>query len=388
MEHIVWSIGHPILLNDIIRAQNCSLYNSKGNKYIDLESGVWCTSIGHCNPRINGVISSQIEKICHTGFNYCNPVIEETAKTVLEITNLSNGKCEFLNSGSEAVEYCVRVAKTIHEDAKFLTFSDSYFGAYGDATKKESKDWIRYNWMDCSCNSHGEGCIGECDEFNSIPFDQIKTFLFEPGSSSGLVRFPSKKLIETIGRKIKENNGSFVVNEVTTGVGRTGKWFGYQHYNIQPDMVAIGKGIGNGYPVSVAALSEITAKLLKSKPFVYSQSHQNDPLGAAIVKEVIATITDEKLLDRCNFLGNKIVNYINQLIKTNSHIKLIRGRGLMYIIEFTKDAELIRNELLKSGFIVAKRPGYEIIRIDPALTIDEQDVDAFLDSLKSIVDSL
>jgi len=181
MKHIIWSIGHNLEIKDIVKAENCYLYDSDGKRYIDLESGVWCTSVGHCNPRINDVIQSQINKISHTGFCYGNPIIEETAQKILKISNLKEGKCEFLCSGSEAVEYGMRVAKTITHKPLTLTFSDSYFGAYGEASKRDKNSWHIYNWLECSCNSKQGDCTGECSEFNNIPFEQIGIFLFEPG---------------------------------------------------------------------------------------------------------------------------------------------------------------------------------------------------------------
>jgi acetylornithine aminotransferase len=333
-------------------------------------------------------MTSQLKKVIHTGFNYCNPVLETAAGRVLEITNFPDGRCEFLCSGSEAVEFCVRAAKAIKPDAMLLTFSDSYFGAYGEAARQDSKEWYRYNWHDCTCETCGEGCCGECREFSKIPFDKIGIFLFEPGSSSGLVDFPSEKLIESISKKIRENNGLILINEVTTGAGRTGKWFGFQHYDLEPDMIAIGKGIGNGYPVSVAAISGKAAGLLENHHFHYSQSHQNDPLGATIVNEVIATISDENLVERSRYLGEKIMTGLGSMKKSGSILKEIRGRGLMIAMEFTGDAGLVQKELIRRGFIVAKRSGHEVLRIDPALTITEKDIDAFLYSLNEIVTDL
>ncbi len=385
MKHIIWSIGHNIELHDIVKAENCHLYDSKGNKYIDLESGVWCTSVGHCNQRVNNVIQSQINKISHTGFCYANPIIENTAQKILQITNLNKGKCEFICSGSEAVEYGMRVAKTITDKPLSLTFSDSYFGAYGEASKRDNDKWHIYNWLECSCNNENGDCIGECSEFHKIPFEQIGIFLFEPGSSSGLVRFPSQKLIDKIIKRIKSDNGIIIINEITTGIGRTGKWFGFQHYNIDPDIVAIGKGIGNGYPVSATAVSNNVAKSLENKQYLYSQSHQNDPLGALIAGEVIDTITDGHLLERSEKLGKLIVRRLNNLKNTNSIIKAIRGRGLMIAIELTKQAERIHKELLNHGFILVKRSGVEVLRMDPALTIEEQDIELFLEIFEEII---
>lgn len=418
MENLIWSTGHELIINDIVKARNCELSDSAGNRYIDMESGVWCTGVGHCNPRINSVMISQLKKITHTGFNYCNPVLETAALRVLEVTGLPGGKCEFLCSGSEAVEYCIRAAKTIKPDAMVLTFSDSYFGAYGEAARQDSKEWYRYNRHECTCNTCGEGsrgvgsrsegcddensgnegsrsddsrsegCCGECVGFSKIPFDKIGIFLFEPGSSSGLVRFPSGKLIGKICEKIRENNGLIIINEVTTGAGRTGKWFGFQHYDLNPDMIAMGKGIGNGYPVSVAAFSIRAAELLEKHHFHYSQSHQNDPLGATVVTEVIATINEENLVERSRKLGEKLMNGLDKLRKPGSILKEIRGRGLMIALEFTRDAERVQKELVKRGFMVAKRSGHEVLRTDPALTIKEKDIDEFMFNLNQIVTNL
>ncbi len=185
-----------------------------------------------------------------------------------------------------------------------------------------------------------------------------------------------------------ENKGLVFINEITTGVGRTGKWFGFQHYYLNPDMVAIGKGIGNGYPVSVAALSNRVSGLLEKEAFLYAQSHQNDPLGASLALEVIHTIIDENLLDRSCRLGEKLQSGLNEIKKEYSLIKEIRGRGLMIAVEFTGQAKYIHAELLKRGFIVAKRSGHEVLRIDPSLTVKETEIDLFLKNLVEIVKEL
>ncbi len=377
MENIIWSIGHKLQIKDIVKAENCYLFDSKGNKYIDLESGVWCTSIGHSNPLINDVIKAQLDKISHSGFCYSNPILDKTAEKVLEITGLRGGKCEFICSGSEAVEYGMRVAKALADKPMTLTFADSYFGCYGEATKREGSDWHIHNWLECSCHSD-IGCTGECDEFKSIPFEKIGIFLFEPGSSSGLVRFPSQQLIEKIVKRVQSDGGLIHVNEITTGIGRTGKWFGFQHYNIQPDIIAIGKGVGNGYPVSIAVISEAVAKKLAKSNFLYSQSHQNDPLGATVAGAVIDTIAKQNLLEQATGLETKIKTRLNELKKKHQIIKEIRGRGLMLVIELTQQADLVHQELLKNGFILVKRWGVEVLRMDPALTVEEKDIENFL----------
>jgi acetylornithine aminotransferase len=385
MKHIIWSTGHKLRFDNIVDSENCFLYNTHGNKFIDMESGVWCTSVGHNNKRINNVIASQINRITHTGFCYCSPQIEETAKMVLEIAGINDGKCEFLSSGSEAIEFGMRAARTITDKPLALTFSDSYFGAYGDASSKDKSNWYLYNWMECSCGANGKGCIGECESFRNIPFEKIGIFLFEPGSSSGLVRFPTFELVSKICARIKDNDGIVMANEITTGTGRTGKWFGYQHYNFVPDIVAIGKGIGNGYPVSIVAVSQKVAEKIEVSGFKYSQSHQNDPLGAFIADEVISIISDEGLLEKCCQHGTYLKEKILEMKSETSLLKEVRGRGLMIAIELKKNSQEVYENLLEQGFIVAKRPNSEVLRLDPALTIEKSTLDLFLKAFKDLL---
>jgi len=383
MRNIIWSIGYNLKINNIVKAENCYLYDSSGKQYLDLESGVWCTNVGHCNSEVNETIKTQIDKIIHTGYCYANPIIEIAAKKILQLVNMEGGKCEFICSGSEAVEYGMRISKAITKQPLTLAFSDSYFGAYGMAQKRDEKEWVIYDWQNCSCDS--DICVGECKEFKNLPFDKIGVFLFEPGSSSGLIRFPSKSIITKISNKIKNNNGIVVVNEITTGVGRTGKWFGFQHYDLEPDIVAIGKGIGNGYPVSVTMISKEVSKKLEKVHFLYAQSHQNDPLGASVANKVVDIILERDLIDRSCKLGKTIIDKLNVLKSNSSLIKEVRGRGLMIAIELYENASFIQNKLFEAGFILTKRNNSEILRIDPALTIEEKDLDRFLERVTELL---
>jgi acetylornithine/N-succinyldiaminopimelate aminotransferase len=386
MKNIIWSTGHELKIDNIVDSDNCFLFDSNGKRFVDLESGVWCTNVGHNNKRVTNIISTQVNKIIHTGFCYCHPQIELTARKILDITGIKEGKCEFLCSGSEAVEFGMRIARVVSDKPRALTFSDSYFGAYGDAAQKCESSWQVYNWLDCACSRKKEGCIGDCVDFQKIPFHEIGIFLFEPGSSSGLVRFPSQELISKIIKKIRENSGIVIANEITTGIGRTGKWFGFQHYNFTPDIVAMGKGIGNGYPVSVTAISnEISAKL-EQKKFLYAQSHQNDPLGAFVAYEVVSIIEEDNLLQQSQNKGEYLLGKLLQLKNENANIKDVRGRGLMIAIEMTNIAMYVYEELLRRGLIVAKRPNANVLRLDPALTIEYSTIDMFLDNFRNIME--
>jgi len=298
MKNILNCIGHELLYRDIVRAENCLLYDSLGNDYLDMESGVWCTSIGHSHPRVVNVISRQAAEIMHTGYCYVNPIVETTAEKVLAITGLENGKTLFLNSGSEAVDLAIRIGKHVTGRKRMLTMSDSFLSSYGSFENKD--EWLFWDWLNNKTMS-------------DIPFSEIAAFVFEPGSSSGFVRFPPAELITAIIDAIRSNGGIVICNEITTGMGRTGRWFGYNHYDVLPDIVAIGKGLGNGYPVSCVACSEDISKKIDYETFHYSQSHQNDPLGARVASEVIDVLETERLITAAEKKGEIIKSELNRI---------------------------------------------------------------------------
>jgi acetylornithine/N-succinyldiaminopimelate aminotransferase len=390
LSHLFWYPGNELILDDIVRAENCHLYDARGRRYVDLESGVWCTSIGHGHPRILRVLAEQSAQIGHTGFCYSNPLVEEAAREVLALLGLDGGRVVFLCSGSEDVEYGVRVTQSVIDRPLLMTMADSYFGAYGSANRKDENEWFCFDWAGCVDCPAARECSQSCPRWATVPLDRIGGFLFEPGSSSGLVRFPPPKLITRIVTAMQESGGLVLVNEVTTGVGRTGVWFGYQHYGIAPDIVALGKGIGNGYPVSVTAMAPGVVSRLGERPVKYAQSHQNDPLGAAVAVEVIRVIRDGKLIERGRELAAVLGTGLKTMQARTGRIREIRQRGLLIAIELVDDTATsltirTHRELVRRGFVLGRRPGVSVLRCDPSLTIDRADIEGFLETMEDVL---
>jgi acetylornithine/N-succinyldiaminopimelate aminotransferase len=390
MTGVIWYPGHEVLLRDVVRAEGCYLYDSTGKRYLDLESGVWCTSIGHGDPRILKTLGEQAARIAHNGFIYMSPVVEESASEILALLGFGGGDLVFLCSGSEAVEYGVRVTRMITRSPLLMTMADSYFGAYGSAWRRDEAEWFSFDWTACAACPDGRTCDSDCEHWASIPFGRIGGFLFEPGSSSGLVRFPPVKLIRAVVDTVHRADGMVQVNEVTTGIGRTGKWFGYQHYDIAPDIVSMGKGVGNGYPVSVTAFRPGVIDRLSGRSVMYAQSHQNDPLGAAVAREVIRVIGQDDLVARSAEIGGYLKSGLDAIKDRTGRIREVRGRGLLVAIEMEDGPEetLTRNtlrDLLRRGHVLARRSGFGVLRVDPPLSIDREDIEGFLETFEQVL---
>ncbi len=385
MDNILDCTGHKLKIPNIVKSDGIYLFDADEKRYMDLESGVWCTALGHKNQRINKAIKDQVEKIMHVGFCYSSEIVDKAAKSLLTIANFNDGKCVFLSSGSETIEFLRQISKTLAaKEYKTLTLHDAYLGSYS-STMNRGENWHSFNWEKCAICPGRDSCDSSCEALQHIPHD-ISEFIFEPGSASGFVRFPPRGLIQNIVTIVRKNNGKVIANEVTTGIGRTGKWFGYQHYDIEPDMIAIGKGIGNGYPVSAALVNQETANELQQSTFGYMQGHQNDPLGAAVVREVIQTIIDENLIDNAQKNGEIFFAQLKALVD-GKNITGIRGRGLMFAIDLASEVITgeIYDDLIERGYIVCNRGSF--LRIDPPLTISNSQFSEFVDALASIVSS-
>jgi len=393
MSHVLRCSGYEIVKTDMVRGRDCYLYDVHDRRYVDFEAGVWCTALGHNHWRVNQTIRTQIEQIIHLGYRYTNGLVEEAAVEVLNTVALSDGKCIFLSSGSEAVEFGVQIARRITGQPLLLTLSDSYLAAYGSAGRKSLEEWYCFDWSVCVACPHSDECDPQCSHLREIPFERIGGLVFEPGNTSGLVKLPPKQLVQTLVSMVKQQHGLVVVDEVTTGLGRTGAWYGFQHYALQPDIIALGKGLGNGYPVSAVVMTHDIADRLDNSAFRYAQSHQNDPLGCAIAKEVVTVIGEDGLVERSNRVGTYFLHELEHLEKRHDIVKEVRGRGFMIAMEFESNDEhfsltSVYHELLERGFLVGYKPAANLLRFYPALTIREEDIAQLLENLDHILEVL
>ncbi len=382
MDSVLNCTGHKLKLADIVGGDGAWLVDGAGKRYLDLESGVWCTPLGHGHARVNAAIARQTGSIAHAGFCYSSFIVEEAADAVLSIAGLTGGQCVFLCSGSEAIELARQICRYVTKKPVTLCLHDAYLGSFSAATER-GEGWHQFDWRDCASCPDREDCKRDCPKLAEIPGD-ISTFVFEPGSAAGFARFPPAALIRNIVEVVRGQGGKILVNDVTTGMGRTGEWFGYNHYPIEPDLVAIGKGLGNGYPVSALALNRETAGALEGGDFKYMQSHQNDPLGAAVALAVIGALADEGLIERAAGLGATFLGLL-QGLAASERITAVRGRGMMMAIDFADRAvcDAIYDRLLELGYIVGNRGG--TFRIDPPLNIEEADFRAFVEAFGGLL---
>ncbi|NPD87732.1 MAG: aspartate aminotransferase family protein [Asgard group archaeon] len=376
------------------------VWDTNGKKYLDCESGMWCVNLGHNHPKTVEAIKDQADKIWHRNKMFLTPATLEAAERLLNFLPNDYDKITFLNSGSEAMEFSISFAKKVTKREKVLSLQDSYLGAYGQSkessftSSKQSKLKIRYpicDKTDCDCLEKHKESIDFIFKTNK---DEIACFVLEPIMVSGGIFKPCASFIQYICEKTKNVGGLVVIDEVTTGFGRTGKKFGYEIFEITPDVIVLGKALGNGYPVSAVITQSQFETKCSSSELYYAQSHQLDPLGAAIVNSVIDVFAEEKILENIQSKINLLDSFFRSL--THPCIKEVRSFGMIFAIQIKSSSNMtteeiiytIKNKLLQEGIIIGYSTQKELIRLLPPLTIKEEEIKILKKKMLKVLSSI
>lgn len=365
---------HPVLKTDFVRAEGCTLYDAQGRGFLDWESGVWCTGLGHGHPRITEALSRQAGQVMHLGLRYQSPVTEEAAAELLALAGLAGGRAVFLTSGSEAVNLALHLARLATHKTRFVCLDPTFLASYGEGAGQAGSHW-----------THVDRDATGLDP--TMDWDPVSAFVLEPGSACGSVQFPSEGLVGRIADKVQGRGGLVVVDDVVTGLGRSGQWFGFNHFDTRPDIIALGKGLGNGYPVSAVLASHQVAQAVEAAAPHYIQSHQNDPLGCAVALEVVHTLREEGLVDRSRRVGQVLLDKLTALQTRCPALREVRGRGLMVAAELHEPiaADQVFDRMLDLGFLIGCSPSFHLVRFMPPLNIPIQEVDRLLDALEAVL---
>lgn len=368
MEHILAT--HLIAPVEITAASGLHLYDRNGGKYVDFEAGMWCMALGYGHPRISACLAEQAAEVMHLGPIFTNSLTDRAAEALLSRTPHPDGRALFLSSGSEAVEMGIRLARLVTQRQTLLTVKGSYLGAFGAAAQSPGTGWTHVDLAPCQTCDHAS-CTAECPVLKNLDARQFAAFVLEPVLASGGIHVPPSAPIRYLADAVQAAGGLLVVDEVTTGLGRTGTWWGYEHHGVAPDVIACGKGLGNGYPVSAVAVSAPVADAVGRTGFRYAQSHQNDPLAAAIAYEVLSVLAEEGLVERAAAIGTVLGNELQALkARCPEQVVEARGIGLMWGLEVKPGlAEAVWERTLLKGYHMGIKAPLSLLRFLPPLTV-------------------
>jgi 4-aminobutyrate aminotransferase-like enzyme len=397
----------PIIpFSDIIisHGKGSYIFDIFGEKYLDLNSGQFCTIFGHSNKRLLFRINKLSSKIIHTASNILTEDVLSCAKNIHRISGDMNAYSIILSTGAESVEFCLRYAKYIQNKTGIVCFEKGYHGLTlgaqsvtyaGLYTKPKINNVYPFPVPDTLVNE--ETFILMCNNFNKLlrENNDIAAVLMEPIVSVGGMIMPPPKWFQYVRKVCYDYNILLIFDECQTGFARLGTWFAYQKYNVIPDMVATAKGIGQGYPVALAMFRNI---LIPNNSFemTHYSSHQNDPFAANIINQGIEYIENNNIMQQVNKKGFYFKNKLIELQQKNNHVKNARGCGLMLGIDLNFDKvdnykniyKNLYNNMLKKNVIIQGTNGGKTLRFLPNYLMELSDIDFALNTLNEVLNDI
>jgi 2,2-dialkylglycine decarboxylase (pyruvate) len=392
----------------LTHGEGCRVWDTSGKSYLDLLSGTWCNVLGYGHPQWIRVIQEQISKLTHTGSPFLSVEIHEAQAKLAQILSPTLNRVVFLNTGSEAVELALKMACAAADSQGIAVVERGYYGATGFALALSeagrSADYLPsrgsiFRLPVPDCQRCPAGCSWPCPE--SFPCldplarlverddKPLAAVLYEPVMAGAGVVVPPPGYGTRMRTLTSRCNAFLIAEEVTTGMGRTGRWFGFQHENIVPDILVIGKAIGAGLPVSAVVTSAEVEKQCRDVLGRHVQSHQNDPFSGRIAAAVISILQEEHLVEGAAEKGNDLLAGLKELQLSIAGIRDVRGKGAMLGIELEQDlvnqGVPISRQLLEAGYIVNWHPSTATFRLFPPYIISNREIDEFLQTFKKIL---
>lgn len=383
----------------LTRAEGCTVWDNSGKAYLDLLAGCWCTVLGHGHPRLVQAIRQQSATLTHSGSSFLSDQIHSALAKLTEILHSALNRVTFLNTGSEAVELALKMARAATKEEGVVVVERSFYGdtTYALALSEAGRDapWlppvgrvIRVPAPECRRCPVGETwpcggfpCLNDLCFLAANGDRRVAAVIFEPVLANAGMIVPPVGYGAHLRELARQLGAMFIAEEVTTGMGRTGRWFAFEHDEIQPDILVLGKALGGGMPVAaVVTTSEV--ERLATGTLVHAQSHQNDPLSGRIAATVISILQEEGLIERAAEVGDYLLAGLQELRSRRECITEVRGRGLMVGIELERElarrGEEVARSLLEAGFIVDYQPQNAAFRLFPPYIITPDEIDAFL----------
>jgi 4-aminobutyrate aminotransferase/(S)-3-amino-2-methylpropionate transaminase len=398
-------------------AKGCVVHDVDGNSYLDWTSGVLVTNVGHCHPHLVSAITRASQDLLNN-YECANTYRIEAAKRLVSALPPHLKKCFFLSTGAEAIEGALRLMKRKSGKFEILSFEGGFHGRTPGAAavggmqgpKRLYGPTIPGTIRAIYPNPYRDE-LGLCDE--SAGFKKYFSYLdhliaanstgslagviVEPYQGAGGFVFPPEGWLKKLFEWTRANGLLFTLDEVQSSFGRTGKMWAMEHEGIQPDIVALGKGIGSGVAVSAVCATESVFSCLKKGEM--SSTYGGNPIANAAVIAVLEIFEKENLVEHSARMGDYIKKGLRDIAGKCKYLGDVRGRGLVMGIEFVKDKrtkdpapELIRlviDRCAENGLLVGSVGMYgNVIRVAPPLVITKEQADESLAAMERVVLSL
>lgn len=372
----------PIVL---VKGRGTKVYDSDGREYLDFVSGVAVNNLGHCHPRVVVALQKQAQRLMHVSNHYHNEPQISLARAL--IASSFADKAFFCNSGAEAIEAAIKLARRYGQEVlkqdryEIITMRGSFHGRTLGALTATAQEKFH------------KGFEPIVPGFRYVPFNDVSAVeqamnehtcavLVEPVQGEGGVNVPADGYLRELRALCDSRNVLLMLDEIQTGMGRTGKFYGYEHDGITPDVIAIAKGLGAGMPIGALLATDKAAQALS--PGTHGSTFGGNPLACAAALASIETLLEDNIIvQNTARLGRHFLLRLEGLRKKYNFITNVRGKGLLIGMELDFDGKEIVSACLKEGFLINCTMN-TVLRFMPPLIINEEEIDLLIDALDRI----
>jgi acetylornithine aminotransferase/acetylornithine/N-succinyldiaminopimelate aminotransferase len=372
----------------LVRGEGSFVWDKAGNRYLDLVMGIGVNGLGHCHPRVVAAISEQAGRLLHVSNLYHIEPQIQLAKSLCEVSFAD--RAFFCNSGGEANEACIKLARKYAKDTghperyEIITMQGSFHGRTLGSLAATAQ------------TKYHKGFEPLPDGFRYVPFNDLKAaeaavgpqtaaIMLEPIQALGGVNVPSDDYLPGLRRLCDEKGLLLMVDEVFTGVGRTGAMFCYQHYGIEPDVMSLAKALAGGLPVGAMLAKEKVAQSFG--PGTHAATFGGNPLVAFVGCEVMKVIREEDLVAHVERMGSYFVERLQELRAKHPFIKEVRGKGLLIGVELEFPGKEIDLRCQEKGLLINSL-GDKVLRIIPSLNVKKEEIDFALAVLDEVFEGM
>jgi acetylornithine/N-succinyldiaminopimelate aminotransferase len=370
----------------ITKGKGCSLWDTEGKKYMDFVSGIAVCNLGHAHPKVSEALSKQADVLLHvSNLYYTEPQIELAYRLT---ENSFADRVFFCNSGAEANEAAIKLARKYFKDKgeseryRIVTMEKSFHGRTMATLSATGQEKIR------------KGFEPLLEGFDYIPFNDIDALrksigpstcavLLEPIQGEGGVRCPDPDYLKDVRRLCDETGILLIFDEIQTGMGRTGKFFAYEHFGIEPDIMTLAKALANGLPIGAMLASEEVAEAFG--PGAHASTFGGTPIITAASVQVVKVLLEENLIHHCAKMGAYFKERLLGLKDKHESIVDVRGMGLLLGMKLKIEGDTIVNSCMEKGFLINCIQG-NILRFIPPLIVEKEEIDALVACLDGILD--
>lgn len=370
------------------RGEGAYLWDSQGNRYLDALSGIAVCGLGHAHPSVTEAISAQAKRLIHTSNLYGIPVQEALSDALVELSGMD--VVFFCNSGAEANEAAIKIARVFGhrkgiELPEIIVANGSFHGRTLATLSATGNPKVHAGFEPLV---HG---------FVRVPYDDLAAVesagkdhagvvavLVEPILGEGGVVVPDPDYLRGLRDLCDRFDWLLILDEVQTGMGRTGAWFAYQHAGILPDVMTLAKALGNGVPIGACLARSAAAEALG--PGSHGSTFGGNPLACAAAQAVIDSVREQGLVGRAAQAGNRLVAGLTRELQGQNCVADIRGRGLMIGIELTRPCGDLVELALQRGLLI-NVTAERTVRLLPPLIIDDNQIDEIVSTLGELIRS-